>query len=174
LVALAEERFKPGESNGSPVPVTQSVTLTLEACPVHPQAGSGPPYLDLHSQPLLRLAPTDIYPKDVTYSNAIPNDFTGGVFQPGPDLSPPVMLLAAPIIELGSGTKAKYQGEVMLTLIVDSFGMPQNVRVTRPLGMGLDQKAIDAVRRARFKPSIYKGKRPVPVMITIAVQCRIY
>jgi periplasmic protein TonB len=52
--------------------------------------------------------------------------------------------------------------------------MPQNVRVTRALGMGLDEKAIDAIRKARFKPAMMKGKRPVPVMITVAVQCRIY
>jgi TonB family protein len=176
LSTLAAERFTPGQSNGSPVAVAQSLSMKLDACPVHVQNGSNSEatYLRVHSQPELRLAATDIYPAEVSYSNSIPGDMNGGVFRPGPDVSPPLMLLAAPIVEIGSGTKAKYSGEVLLSLLVDSFGMPQNVRVTRPLGMGLDQKAIDAVRNARFKPATFKGKQPVPVMITIAVQCRIY
>jgi TonB family protein len=176
LSTLAAERFTPGQSNASPVAVAQSVSMKLEACPVHVQNGprSDATYLRVHAQPQLQLAATELYPAEVSYSNAIPGDLNGGVFRPGPDVSPPLMLLAAPIVELGSGTKAKYSGEVLLTLIVDPFGMPQNVRVTRPLGMGLDQKAMDAVRNARFKPAMFKGKQPVPVMITIAVQCRVY
>jgi TonB family protein len=176
LNTLAAERFKPGESNAAPVAVAELVSMKLEACPVHLPGGSGtgPSYLRVHGQPELHLGTTDVYPSAIEYSNASPGSFNGGVFRPGPDVSPPVMLLASPIIELGSGIRAKYQGEVMLTLIVDSFGMPQNFRVTRPLGMGLDEKAIDAMRKARFKPAMMKGKRPVPVMITVAVQCRIY
>jgi TonB family protein len=175
LSTLAEGRFKPGAYNGTPVPVAVSASVKLDACPVQVQSGTtGETYLRVHSQPELRLSPSAMYPDQVIYSNAIPGNMNGGVFRPGPDVSPPLMLLAAPIIELGSGAKAKYSGEVLLTLLVDSFGMPMNVRVTRPLGMGLDQKAIDAMRNARFKPAMFKGKQPIPVMITVAVQCRIY
>ncbi|UWZ82628.1 energy transducer TonB [Occallatibacter riparius] len=174
LSTLAAAPFQPGESNGSPVPVAESVSIKLDACPVQVQSGSpGATFLRVRSQPQLHLSPTEIYPGEVIYTNAT-LDLNGGIFRPGPDVTPPVMLPAAPIVEIGSGNTAKYSGEVMVTLIVDAFGMPMNVRVARPLGKGLDQKAIDAVRNARFKPAIFKGKQPVPVMITIAVQCRIY
>jgi TonB family protein len=61
----------------------------------------------------------------------------------------------------------------MITLIVDAQGVPQNVRVLRALGKGLDEKAMEAVRRYRFKPAMNDGK-PVPVMITVEVNFRLY
>jgi TonB family protein len=175
LSTLAAERFKPGESNGAPVPVAESIAMKLEACPVHVQTGAqtGPTYLRVHSQPEQRFGPTDVYPAEVAYSNGI-SPQEEGVFQVGPDVSPPVMLLGSKTIDIGSGKRAKYEGEVMLTLIVESSGMPINIRVTRPLGLGLDQKAIDAMRQARFKPAMLRGKQPVPAKITVSVQCRIY
>ncbi len=174
LATLAAERFKPGELNGVPVPVTESVSVKLEACPVHAQSGSGADatYLRVHSQPELRFAATDIYPAEVEYGSDLSNN--GGLFHVGPDVTAPVRLLGSNTIEVGSGKKAKYQGDVILTLIVDANGMPLNVRVARPLGMGLDQKAIDEMRQARFRPAMFKRKRPVPVDITVLVNFRLY
>lgn len=176
LSTLAAERFKPGESKGSPVPVAESVSMKLQACPVHLQADSktGTTYLRVHVPPEQHFGPTDVYPPEIAYSNASPGQVNGGVYRVGPDVSPPVMLQGSSMVEIGSGKRAKFEGEVMLTLIVDSNGMPMNIRVTRPLGLGLDQKAMDAMRQARFKPAMYKGRRPVPVMMTLSVQCRIY
>jgi TonB family protein len=67
----------------------------------------------------------------------------------------------------------KYQGVCMISLVVDTHGNPQNPRVIRALGMGLDEKAIDAVRHYRFKPGMMNGK-PVPVVVTIAVNFRLF
>ena len=54
--------------------------------------------------------------------------------------------------------RAKYQGICVVSLIVDAQGNPQHVRViSSPLGMGLDQKALDAVRQYRFKPAFFQG-----------------
>ena len=61
----------------------------------------------------------------------------------------------------------------MVTIIVDWRGIPQNLRIVRSLGMGLDEKALDAVRRYRFKPAMKDGK-PVPVMMTVEVNFRLY
>ncbi len=47
--------------------------------------------------------------------------------------------------------RAKYQGEVMISLIVDAQGNPQNPHVVRPLGMGLDEKALEAVRQVQIQ-----------------------
>jgi periplasmic protein TonB len=46
--------------------------------------------------------------------------------------------------------------------------------VVRALGMGLDEKALDAVRQFKFKPAMKDGKTPVPVTITIEVNFRLY
>ena len=48
-------------------------------------------------------------------------------------------------------------------MIVDAQGNPQNVHVIRTLGMGLDEKAMEAVRKYKFKPAMKDGKTPVPV-----------
>jgi len=64
--------------------------------------------------------------------------------------------------------KAKYQGEVWLSVVVDEKGVPQQIKVTRKLGLGLDEKAIEAVSKWRFKPGMKDGK-PVAVQATIAV-----
>ncbi len=61
----------------------------------------------------------------------------------------------------------------MISLIVDARGNPQNPRVVHPLGMGLDEKALQAVQLYRFKPAMKNG-HPVPVAITIAVNFRLF
>jgi len=69
--------------------------------------------------------------------------------------------------------KAKFQGTVVLWLVVSPDGKPQQIRVTRALGMGLDEKAIEAVRQWRFEPAKKDGQ-PVPVQINVEVNFRLY
>ena len=64
--------------------------------------------------------------------------------------------------------KAKFAGKVMLSIVVDEEGLPQNIRVVRKLGLGLDEKAIEAVQKWHFNPGMKDGK-PVPVAATIEV-----
>ena len=58
-------------------------------------------------------------------------------------------------------------------MIVDAAGHPQRVRVLRGIGMGLDEKAIEAVRQYRFKPAM-EGAKPVPVEVNIDVNFQIF
>ena len=67
--------------------------------------------------------------------------------------------------------KAHYQGTVVLWLIVAADGTPRNIKVARTLGLGLDEKAIEAVRKWRFKPATKDGN-PVPVQINVEVAFR--
>lgn len=71
------------------------------------------------------------------------------------------------------GRRAKYQGVCVIATIVDTKGRPQRVHVVRHLGMGLDEKAIEAVRQYKFTPAM-KGGKPVDVEVRIEVNFRIY
>jgi TonB family protein len=69
--------------------------------------------------------------------------------------------------------QAKYQGAVEIQLIVDSNGNPENIQIVKHLGMGLDQKAIDAVRQYKFHPAMYQG-HPVPVRLVVDVDFHLF
>jgi periplasmic protein TonB len=69
--------------------------------------------------------------------------------------------------------REKYQGICLVAIIVDAHGFPQNVHVVRHLGMGLDEKAMEAIRRYRFKPATKDGK-PVAAAITVEVDFRLF
>jgi protein TonB len=98
----------------------------------------------------------------------------GGLYQIGGRVSPPVALNTVEAEFSDEARRAKYQGVVLISLIVDTNGNPQNPRVIRPLGMGLDEKALEAVKKYKFKPAMKDGKTPVPVMITVEVNFRLY
>ena len=63
---------------------------------------------------------------------------------------------------------AKWQGTVLLQVTIDENGLPQDIKIVRPLGMGLDGQAIEAVQQWRFQPSHLNGK-PVAVTANIEV-----
>ena len=69
--------------------------------------------------------------------------------------------------------KAKFQGSVLLWLVVGSNGRPRDLRVQRSLGMGLDEKALAAVSQWRFQPATLNGQ-PVAVQINVEVSFRLY
>ena len=69
--------------------------------------------------------------------------------------------------------KAKAQGIVTLLLVVGKDGRPYDVHVGQALGMGLDEKAIEAVNRWRFRPATLNGQ-PVATQIAVQVDFRLY
>jgi len=96
----------------------------------------------------------------------------GGVFRVGGGVSSPVPIFKPEPEYSEEARKAKFQGSVIVALVVDEKGNPQNIRVTRPLGLGLDEKAIEAVQKWRFKPGMKDG-RPVAVFAQIEVSFRL-
>ncbi len=99
--------------------------------------------------------------------------YGGGVYHVGGGVTPPVAIYAPEPEFSDQARMAKYQGQSVVEVIVDAKGMPQDARVVRPLGMGLDEKALEAVKQYRFKPAMLRG-RPVPVMIDVIVDFHIY
>jgi protein TonB len=82
------------------------------------------------------------------------------IYDPDPDYS-------------DAARKAKYQGSVLLWLVVSADGRPHDIRVQRSLGMGLDEKAVAAVSTWRFQPATLNGQ-PVAVEVNVEVSFRLY
>jgi TonB family protein len=97
----------------------------------------------------------------------------GGVFRVGGGVSAPRALETPDPEYSEEARKAKYQGTCVLWLIVGPDGKPRDIKVARALGMGLDQKAIEAVRNWKFSPAMKDGK-PVAVQINVEVNFRLY
>jgi periplasmic protein TonB len=97
----------------------------------------------------------------------------GGVYHVGGGVSPPRVVYQPDIEFSEEARKAKYQGTCVLALIVDANGHPTNIRVTSSLGMGLDEKAIEAAKKYRFEPGMKDG-HPVAVEIALEVDFHLY
>lgn len=68
--------------------------------------------------------------------------------------------------------KAHLQGVVILRLEVDERGLPRNLTVVRSLGMGLDERAVEAVEKWRFRPA-YRNGHPAAVSAFVEVNFRL-
>jgi periplasmic protein TonB len=90
----------------------------------------------------------------------------GGVSQPIPIFTPEAEFS-------DEARRQKYEGVCMISVIIDAQGNPQSPRVVRRLGMGLDEKALTAVMKYRFKPARKDGK-PVAVRIAVMVDFRLF
>jgi len=97
----------------------------------------------------------------------------GGVYRIGGGVSAPHPIYDPDPEYSEEARKAKYQGSVMLWAVIDAEGRPRELRIARSVGMGLDEKATEAVSRWRFAPALKDG-RPVAVQISIEVVFRLY
>jgi TonB family protein len=96
----------------------------------------------------------------------------GGVYRIGGEVSAPTLVNKVEPEYSEEARKAKYSGTVVLSIVVDAQGMPRNIKVVRPLGLGLDEKAIEAVMKWRFRPGM-KGGRPVATQAQVEVNFRL-
>ncbi len=99
--------------------------------------------------------------------------YGGGVYRPGRGVTAPHALYDPDPEYSDQARKAKFQGNVLLTVVVDSSGRVRDIQVARSLGMGLDQKAIEAVQKWKFAPGMKDG-RPVAVQVSVEVNFRLY
>lgn len=91
----------------------------------------------------------------------------------GKGVTPPKPLKADDPSYTDLAKEAKMQGTTVLWLIVTEQGNVSDIHIQMPLGGGLDDKAIEAVRQWRFSPAMKDGQ-PVPVAINVEVNFRLY
>lgn len=96
----------------------------------------------------------------------------GGVFRVGGGVTAPQVLYKIDPEYSEEARKAKYSGTVVLYIEVDPTGKARNLRVVKGIGLGLDEKAIEAVNKWKFKPGLRDGK-PVTVAAHIEVNFRL-
>jgi TonB family protein len=156
IAAVRQWRYTPATLNGAPVDVgvfiiigsiKGKVSTTVELDLAVPRKPKIPVEDRLARGELFRVVANEVTPPKEIYT-------------PDPEYSTPARA-------------AKYQGTILLGAVVGSDGKMADVWVVRKLGLGLDQKAIATVRQWRFEPATEAGQ-PVPILINIQVQFRLY
>ncbi len=97
----------------------------------------------------------------------------GGIFRVGGGVSAPKAIYAPDPEYSEEARKAKWQGTVVLWVVVGADGRPHDIKVQRSLGLGLDEKAVEAVKQWKFEPARKDGQ-PVAVQINVEVNFRLY
>lgn len=95
-----------------------------------------------------------------------------GPYQIGGDVSAPHILKSVEPVYPDEARRARAEGTVVLSVVVDASGHATEIKIIRPLGLGLDEKAVEAVKKWKFQPAMRNGE-PVPVQVTIEVNFRL-
>jgi TonB family protein len=162
---VTAERFKPGTYNGAPATIAITTWLEMKAC-IQEQKNDAGEKINLIR---LRSAPEQgLELKPAPAGNA-PSERG----HPGVRTSAPVLLNRIEAKYSDYGLQQRINGACVISLIIDTHGMPQNVHIFKSLEPSLDQNALNAVSQYRFKPAMRNGT-PVPVMITVEVDFRLF
>ena len=97
----------------------------------------------------------------------------GGAYRVGGGVSAPRAIYSPDPEYSEEARKAKYQGDVILWVVIGPDGRVHDVKVARTLGLGLDEKAVEAVKTWRFEPARKDGQ-PVAVQLNIDVTFHLY
>lgn len=95
-----------------------------------------------------------------------------GLERIGNGVSVPVAIKTPEAKYTREAREEKIEGACLVSIVVDAKGIPQNLKVVRPLGHGLDEAALAAVKKYRFKPAMKDG-HPVAVAIMIEVNFKL-
>jgi TonB family protein len=96
----------------------------------------------------------------------------GTVYRAGNGVTQPVLIVRVEPEFSEEARKAKYSGVVQIRADIDTAGQARNLRIVKSVGMGLDEKAVEAVAKWRFRPGTKDGK-PVSVSAVIEVSFRL-
>ncbi len=93
--------------------------------------------------------------------------------KPNPGFTPPHVISSVDPQYTSQARAAKFSGKCLVALTIDTQGNPINVHVEKPIGMGLDENAINAVKQYRFTPAMQDGV-PIAKRVHIEVDFRVY
>lgn len=179
LLILDTERFKPGRHGDIPVAVARQVKFEMKGCFEDIDNGTGKKQrvLRLSSAPTQEASSWNEAPKQVAFGPTVQENqrVPTGTWNPAKILPPatePKLIRFADAEFSDAARQAHISGSCTLTLVVDSNGMPVDLRVVRGLGWGLDEEAIKAVARYRFQPAELDGM-PIPASISVVVNFKI-
>lgn len=154
-------RFQPPPSRQEEIPKPRVMKIPVpDPTPNAPEPIVDPEELDLEIDPSdtdLVFAPPEappIVPEGPIHMNA--------------DVKAPVKISGPDPVYTDSGRRAGIEGVVIVQAIVNKHGIVESVNVLKGLPLGLDQAAVEAVRRWRFAPATLHG-RPVDVYYTLTV-----
>ena len=172
---LGRDSFKPGTVDGAPAIVAVEDHMKLEACRIAKTDPQGQEHYTLR----LRSKPEQTFDfvkkPDFAYTalRALAKDLRTWngetVEQVGEGVKAPQLVHGA---ELEGFRMGDPSGVVLVDLIVDKNGMPQNIHIVLSVGGHPDQIALNAVRRYRFKPAMKAGV-PVAVWTTVELNFRV-
>lgn len=95
-----------------------------------------------------------------------------GIYRPGADVTAPELVFSVEPEYSEEARKAKHQGTVILHIIVEPDGRVRQFKVAQSVGLGLDERAMEAVRQWKFRPGM-RGGRPVSVLAAVEVTFRL-
>jgi len=150
IEAVRKWRFQPGTRDGQPVTTTSTIEVNFRLLADPPPAASTPA-------------------GQAAIGQAVPDN---GVFRVGGGVTAPKLILKVEPEYTEEARLAAYDGTVILYVEIGTNGLAQSIKVTRGLGLGLDEKAVEAVSKWRFEPGTRFGV-PVPVAATIEVNFRL-
>jgi TonB family protein len=146
---------------GQDAPKETEPQSNVQTVPVQPASTIRPAYA-----PPAATATTTATEKDSSQN-------TGGVYQIGRDITKPQVIHSVNPEFTDEARRDQFEGVVLVGLIVDAQGHPQNVHVIKAIGHGLDANAVAAVKQYKFKPATKNGVA-VPVQLIIYVNFRVF
>jgi periplasmic protein TonB len=96
-----------------------------------------------------------------------------GSFLAGRGVTPPRLIYKPEPEYSDEARQMKHQGIVTLSVVVGVDGRTKHIEVVHSLGMGLDEKAVEAVRIWRFEPGMKDG-HPIPTQVTVDVDFHLF
>ena len=171
LILHVNEEGKVSESFvlGGPAELIRTVTDEVKKWSYVPYEVDGHP-VPVTTKILVRFSLPENRSAQVAVAFEVPKDpLLGPIYKVGLGVTPPKPRQTPDPEYSKQARKDKFQGQCVLGVIIGPDGRTYNIKVTRPLGEGLDEKAIEAVQKWRFEPARKDGK-PVAVAITIQVE----
>ncbi len=195
--AVRQWRYKPYLLNGEPTEVETTINVNYTLDPPPPPQGEGPsaqaPNSAAHLPIRIVFAPKRATPMLASFvppasardeAPETPTDAEGNpVHKLGGNVTPPLVIYQVAPEFTEEARKAKAGAVVVVGLVVNQNGMPENVHVVRgdlddkrvneKLLAGLEGKALEAVQQYRFKPAMESGQ-PVSVSVNVEVNLKIF